>query len=122
LRQGLLVYQSSPDIEAFVANDIATAIATAVDNAAINGTGTAPQPLWILHYPVNASGSFCKERRIHPRLCKKFACKISTGATSRLFSPGFAECLATVAGRREPHFVGPRPPTGSNEIWRSQTR
>jgi HK97 family phage major capsid protein len=37
-----LVYQSSPDIEAFISNDIATAIAVAVDNAAINGTGTAP--------------------------------------------------------------------------------
>ena len=51
-----LVYQSSPDIEALLANDIATAVA--VDNAAINGTGTAPQPLGILHYPVNAAGSY----------------------------------------------------------------
>ena len=46
-----LVYQSSPDIDAFIANDIANAIAVAVDNAALNGTGTAPQPLGILHYP-----------------------------------------------------------------------
>jgi HK97 family phage major capsid protein len=53
-----LVYQSSPDIESFIANDIATAIGVAVDNAAINGTGTAPQPLGIMHYPVNASGSY----------------------------------------------------------------
>jgi HK97 family phage major capsid protein len=53
-----LVLQSSVDIEDFVANDIATAIGVAVDNAAINGTGTAPQPLGILHYPVNASGSY----------------------------------------------------------------
>ena len=53
-----LVYQSSVDIEDFVANDIANAIAVAVDNAAPNDTGTAPQPLGILHYPVNASGSY----------------------------------------------------------------
>jgi len=53
-----LVYQSFPDIEDFVANDIATAIGVAVDNAALNGTGVAPQPLGILHYPVNASGSY----------------------------------------------------------------
>jgi hypothetical protein len=53
-----LVYQSSPNIEAFIAADIAAAIATAVDAAAINGSGTAPQPLGILHYPVNASGSY----------------------------------------------------------------
>jgi hypothetical protein len=53
-----LVYQSSPDIEDFVANDIANSIAVAVDNTAINGSGTAPQPLGILHYPVNASGSY----------------------------------------------------------------
>jgi HK97 family phage major capsid protein len=53
-----LVLQSSVDIEDFVANDIATAIGVAVDNAALNGTGTAPQPLGILHYPVNASGSY----------------------------------------------------------------
>src|SRR5215831_10345402 len=58
-----LVYQSSPDIEDFVANDIATAIGVAVDNAAINGTGTAPQPLGILHYPVNASGSYTYANR-----------------------------------------------------------
>jgi HK97 family phage major capsid protein len=44
-----LVYQSSPDIEDFVAN----AIAVAVDNAAINGTGAGSQPLGILNYPVN---------------------------------------------------------------------
>jgi hypothetical protein len=53
-----LVLQSSPDIEDFVANHIANAIAVAVDNAAINGSGTAPQPLGILHYPANASGSY----------------------------------------------------------------
>jgi hypothetical protein len=53
-----LVYQSSPDIEAFIAADIANAIAVAVDNAALNGTGTAPQPMGILHYPVNASGAY----------------------------------------------------------------
>jgi hypothetical protein len=53
-----LVFQSSPDIEEFIANDIATAIGVAVDNAALNGTGTAPQPMGILHYPVNASGSY----------------------------------------------------------------
>jgi HK97 family phage major capsid protein len=37
-----LVYQSSPDIEDFIAGDLANAIGGAVDNAAINGTGTAP--------------------------------------------------------------------------------
>jgi HK97 family phage major capsid protein len=58
-----LILQSSPDIEAFVANDLATAIGVAVDNAALNGTGTAPQPLGILHYPVNASGSYTYSSR-----------------------------------------------------------
>jgi hypothetical protein len=53
-----LVLQSSVDIKDFVANDIATAIGVAVDNAAINGSGTAPQPLGILKYPANASGSY----------------------------------------------------------------
>jgi HK97 family phage major capsid protein len=53
-----LVYQSTPDIEDFIANDIATANAVAVDNAAINGTGTAPVPMGILHYPVNTPGSY----------------------------------------------------------------
>jgi HK97 family phage major capsid protein len=58
-----LVYQSSPDIEAFVASDIASAISVAVDNAAINGTGTGSQPLGILHYPANASGSYVYANR-----------------------------------------------------------
>jgi hypothetical protein len=34
-----LILQSSVDIERFVANDLANAIGTAVDNAALNGTG-----------------------------------------------------------------------------------
>jgi HK97 family phage major capsid protein len=58
-----LILQSSPDIEAFVANDLATAIGVAVDNAALNGTGTAPQPLGILHYPVNSSGTYTYSSR-----------------------------------------------------------
>ena len=40
-----LIYQSSPDIEDFVANDIANAISVAVDNAAINGIGGTPRPV-----------------------------------------------------------------------------
>jgi hypothetical protein len=58
-----LVYQSSVDIEAFIANDIATAIGVAVDNAALNGTGTAPQPMGILRYPVNTFGSYTYSSR-----------------------------------------------------------
>jgi len=44
-------------------NDLSTAIGVAVDNAALNGTGTAPQPLGILHYPANASGSYAYASR-----------------------------------------------------------
>jgi hypothetical protein len=58
-----LVYQSSPDIEAFIANDLANAIAVAVDNAALNGTGVAPQPLGILNYPANMPGSYTYSSR-----------------------------------------------------------
>ena len=58
-----LVYQSSPDIEAFIANDLASAIAVAVDNAALNGTGVAPQPLGILNYPANMPGSYTYSSR-----------------------------------------------------------
>ena len=58
-----LVYQSSPDIEAFIANDLANAIAVAVDNAALNGTGVAPQPLGILNYPANLPGSYTYSSR-----------------------------------------------------------
>ena len=58
-----LVYQSSPDIEAFIAADLANAIAVAVDNAALNGTGVAPQPLGIWNYPANAFGSFVYSSR-----------------------------------------------------------
>jgi hypothetical protein len=58
-----LVAQSSPDIEAFVASNIADAIVVAVDNAALNGTGTSSQPLGILNYPANASGSYAYDHR-----------------------------------------------------------
>lgn len=53
-----LVYQSSPDIEGFIVNDLSNAISIAVDLAALTGTGTGSQPLGILNYPVNASGSY----------------------------------------------------------------
>jgi HK97 family phage major capsid protein len=58
-----LILQSSPDIEAFVASDLTAAIAVAVDNAAINGTGTASQPTGILAVPANASGSYVYSQR-----------------------------------------------------------
>jgi hypothetical protein len=58
-----LVYQSSPDIEAFIANDLASAISVAVDNAALNGTGVAPQPLGILNYPANMPFSYAYDHR-----------------------------------------------------------
>jgi hypothetical protein len=38
--------------------DLSNAIAVAVDNAALNGSGTAPQPLGLLNVPANASGSY----------------------------------------------------------------
>jgi hypothetical protein len=58
-----LVYQSSPDIEAFIAADLASAIAVAVDNAAINGTGTGSQPTGILNYPANLPGNYVYSSR-----------------------------------------------------------
>ena len=58
-----LILQSSPDIEAFVANDLTAAIGVAVDNAAINGTGVAPQPTGILTVPANAAGSYVYSER-----------------------------------------------------------
>jgi HK97 family phage major capsid protein len=58
-----LISQSSPDVEAFVANDLTTAIGVAVDNAALNGSRTAPQPLGILNVPANAAGSYVYSQR-----------------------------------------------------------
>jgi hypothetical protein len=58
-----LILQSAPDIEDFVKNDLSTAIGIAIDNAALNGTGTAPQPLGILKVPANASGSYAYASR-----------------------------------------------------------
>ena len=42
---------------------LANAIAVAVDNAALNGTGTAPQPLGILNYPANLAFSYVYSSR-----------------------------------------------------------
>jgi HK97 family phage major capsid protein len=44
----LLMLQSSPSAEMLVMNDLAAVVALAVDNAAINGTGTAGQPTGIV--------------------------------------------------------------------------
>lgn len=43
-----LIAQSSPDVEAFVRNDLMAAIATGFDAAAISGTGASNQPTGIL--------------------------------------------------------------------------
>jgi hypothetical protein len=58
-----LTVQSSPDIEAFIVNDLSTAIGVAVDNAALNGSGTAPTPRGILNYPANAAGAYLYDHR-----------------------------------------------------------
>jgi HK97 family phage major capsid protein len=58
-----LILQSSPDVEAFVVGDLSNAIAVAVDNAAINGSGAAPQPAGILSIPANAAGSYVYSQR-----------------------------------------------------------
>lgn len=44
-----LLVQASPDVEAWVRNDIALAIQTAVDSAALNGDGTSNSPTGILN-------------------------------------------------------------------------
>lgn len=44
-----MLLQSSLDVEAFVRNDLATSLALAIDQAAINGTGSANQPTGILN-------------------------------------------------------------------------
>ncbi|MEI6178002.1 MAG: phage major capsid protein [Verrucomicrobiota bacterium] len=46
-----LLVQVNPSIEGFIQNDLIQAIATAIDAAAINGTGANNQPLGILHTP-----------------------------------------------------------------------
>ena len=53
-----LLRQSSPSIEAFVIRDISDAIGTLVDNAALNGAGTATVPKGIMSYAANAVGSY----------------------------------------------------------------
>lgn len=44
-----LLLQSSMDVEGFVRNDLATVLATAIDLAAINGSGASNQPTGILN-------------------------------------------------------------------------
>lgn len=44
-----LLIQGSLDVEMLVRNDLAEALATAIDSAAINGSGTAPTPRGILN-------------------------------------------------------------------------
>ncbi len=50
-----MLLQSSMDVELFIRQDLTKGIALAIDQAAINGTGVANQPLGIMNYPgVNA--------------------------------------------------------------------
>ena len=47
----LMLQQSTPDIEAFVRNDLASVMALGIDLACISGTGAAGQPRGILNQP-----------------------------------------------------------------------
>ena len=53
-----LIKQSSPDIEAFIVRDISSAIATAIDQAALFGAGSATVPKGIMSYAANTAGSY----------------------------------------------------------------
>jgi HK97 family phage major capsid protein len=53
-----LVAQAQPDIEQIIIDELNAAVATEVDRVALNGSGTAPEPLGILNLPVNASGQY----------------------------------------------------------------
>lgn len=46
-----LLAQSTPGIDAIVANDVAKANATAIDRAALHGSGVSPEPLGIYNSP-----------------------------------------------------------------------
>jgi HK97 family phage major capsid protein len=53
-----LLKTAVPDVEAFVIGDLSAAIATAVDKAALAGSGTAPEPMGILSLGANAAGVY----------------------------------------------------------------
>ena len=53
-----LLRQSAPDIESFVTRDIAAAIGTAIDQAALFGAGSATVPKGIMSYAANAAGNY----------------------------------------------------------------
>jgi HK97 family phage major capsid protein len=53
-----LIRQSSPDIENFIVRDISAAIATAVDQAALFGAGSATVPKGIMSFSANGVGSY----------------------------------------------------------------
>jgi hypothetical protein len=57
-----LVVQSIPSVDAFVANELSAAIATAVDAAAIYGSGSGGQPLGLVNLPVNAGGQYSYDK------------------------------------------------------------
>jgi HK97 family phage major capsid protein len=101
-----LVYQSSVDIEDFVANDIANAIGVAVDNAALNGTGTAPQPLGILHYPVNASGSYTYASRSANVIPQR-----GTGMSTTNHSPWRRYPVTTIRCKKSPKWQSESSPS-----------
>jgi hypothetical protein len=60
-----LIKQSSLDIETYVANDLARAIAVSIDAATLYGTGTN-QPLGILNYAANTAGQYVYSKRSAP--------------------------------------------------------
>jgi hypothetical protein len=60
-----LLKQSSVDIEQFVANDLARAIATAVDAATLYGSGVN-QPTGILNIAANGTGQYAYNKRSAP--------------------------------------------------------
>jgi HK97 family phage major capsid protein len=104
-----LVMQSSVDIEAFVQNELAVALAVAIDKAAFNGAGTA-EPVGLLTGPISTDVAVTAGTPTYAEMCNLVA--TVTGKNVNLDAVKFAvtnevfwKLAATATSTNGPLFI-----------------
>jgi HK97 family phage major capsid protein len=104
-----LIMQSSVDIEAFVQNELAVALAVAIDKSAFNGAGTA-EPVGLLTGPISTDVSVTAGTPTYAEMCNLVA--TVTGKNVNLDALKFAvtnevfwKLAATATSTNGPLFI-----------------
>ena len=111
-----LLKQSSIDVEAIVEREIIDAIAQALQNAAINGSGVAPEPTGILQ--TSSIGSVVGGATgLAPTWAHMIALETEVAQDNALFDPQYAGYLSNAKVRGKLKGTFKNGTYGENPVW-----